>query len=123
MLPKQRTVICAVTSFGLATSVAIGSGATAQQRQASTGVDSIHAQVRVGGKVCMSGHEHGGEGTLPSKAGAQAAAIRAWQVFTSDEYGTAWGKYALAAAKAMRCTQIGGAWTCQTTAKPCRAAR
>lgn len=123
MAKKATITLYAATMFGLAASLAILSAATAQQREAITGIDKIHAQAPVGGKVCMIRHKHGGDGTMPSRRGAEAASIRAWQVFTADEYGTAWGKYALAGSKKMLCAQSGGAWTCQTTAKPCRAAR
>lgn len=123
MLPKSTTIVWAAALLALAAYLETSPNATAQQRQAITGIDKIHAQARVGGKVCMIRHEHGGDGTMPSEGGAEAAAIRAWEVFTADEYGTAWGEYELAAAKKMRCTPSGDAWTCQTTARPCRAAR
>lgn len=95
--------------------------ASAQEKTAAiTGIDKIHTQARVGGKVCMMDHEHFGEGTLPSRRGAEAAAIRSWGSFTTWEYGSVWGKYSLAVAKKMTCTSTAGAWTCQTTARPCR---
>ena len=94
--------------------------AGAQQTKAITGIDKIHQQARVGNKVCFTEHAHYGEGTMPSRKGAEGAAIRAWQVFTADEYGTAWGKYSLAIAKTMSCSQSGAAWTCKTNARPCR---
>ena len=123
MLSKQATLVGAVALAGLTAILVTSTKAVAQQRQAITGIDKIHAQARAGSKVCMVRHKHGGEGTMPSEQGAEAAAIRAWQVFTADEYGTAWGEYEMAAAKTMRCTEAAGAWTCQTTARPCRAAR
>jgi len=85
-----------------------------------TGIDNIHAQTRVGGKVCMSDHEHVGEGNLTSRKGAEAAAVRAWQDFTAFEYGSAWGKYTLAVGKTMNCASTSGRWTCNVTARPCR---
>lgn len=109
-------------SIGLGLSLACV-GASAQEKKSTasvTGIDKIHAQARVGGKVCMVDHEHFGEGNLPSKRGAQAAAVRAWESFTAWEYGTVWGRYSLAAAKKMSCSGSGAAWTCQTTARPCR---
>jgi hypothetical protein len=101
-------------------------GASAQEKKSTaavTGIDKIHAQARVGGKVCMVDHEHYGEGNLPSKRGAEAAAVRAWESFTAWEYGSAWGRYSLAVAKKMSCSASGAAWTCQTTARPCRTGR
>ena len=97
--------------------------ALAQQRKVVTGIDQIHAQVRVGGKVCMASHEHTGFGTMPSRGGAEAAAVRHWQVFTADEYGNAWGDYGRAVAKRMSCTPSSQSWSCQTSAKPCRTGR
>ena len=57
---------------------------------------------------------------MPSRKGAEAAAIRQWQVFTVDEYGTAWGRYAIAEAKSMKCAAAGSRWVCKTEARPCR---
>ena len=87
---------------------------------AVTGLDSIHAKRREGGKLCFADHNHYGEDTLPSRKGAEAAAIRKWQLFTAEEYGTAWGKYAKAGSKRMDCKSAGGLWTCAVTARPCR---
>jgi hypothetical protein len=81
---------------------------------------SLHAVARTGGKTCMIEHEHYGEGSLPSRHGAEAAARRAWESFTAWEYGTAWGSYAAAAGAKMSCEQASGRWTCKTTARPCR---
>lgn len=88
-----------------------------------TGIDKIHDQVRVGSKVCMADHDHKGAGEMPSRKGAEGAAVRAWQVFTKDEYGSAWGNYQLAVAKTMQCDASGGRWTCNLSARPCRPAK
>ncbi len=104
----------------------IGTGpvqAAASKQPAVTGLDSIHEKRREGGKLCFSSHEHYGEGTLPSRKGAEAAASRNWAVFTADEYGSAWGSYKLAVSKAMKCAPSGGLWTCSVTARPCRVGR
>jgi hypothetical protein len=89
----------------------------------STGLDKMHAQARVGGKTCMTEHEHYGEGTMPSRRGAELAAKRAWTNFTAWEYGKSWGNYAAAADKKMDCSQSGSMWVCKTTARPCRSGR
>jgi hypothetical protein len=102
-----------------ATSIAGGSPVLAQ-KAAATGLDKLHAQARVGGKTCMTDHEHGGEGTLPSKKGASEAAIRHWESFTTWEYGKPWGSYRQAVAKKMDCQSGGSGWLCKTTARPCR---
>jgi hypothetical protein len=68
--------------------VAISSAATllaallASALAQTNGRDKFHTQARVGNKVCMTEHEHYGEGELPSRRGAEAAAKRAWSSFT-----------------------------------------
>lgn len=94
-----------------------------KQTQAITGIDQIWQQVRVGNKVCMAAHEHYGEGNMPSRFGAERAAIRHFQIHTAREYGNAWGSYVLALDKRMSCENAGGRWTCKTTARPCRPSR
>ncbi len=89
----------------------------------STGLDRIHDQARVGGKVCMTKHEHYGEGSMPTRRAAQLVAMRSWSSFASFEYGSSWGNYARAAAKKMDCSESGGRWLCKTTARPCRIGR
>jgi hypothetical protein len=89
--------------------------------QQLTGLDKIHAQARVGGKVCMIEHEHYGESRqYPSRATAEGQAVRQWVIFTAEEYGKAWGSYDLAVGKRMSCESSGGLWVCKTSARPCR---
>ncbi len=87
-----------------------------------TGLDRIHAQARVGSKVCMTEHEHYGEGNMPTRRAAERLAIRSWSGFTAFEYGRPWGSYRLAAGKRMECSQSSGRWLCKTWARPCRPA-
>lgn len=89
----------------------------------TTGLDALHSQTRVGGKICMTEHEHYGEGSTSSKRGAQLAAARMWSSFTTWEYGPPWGSYKAAAGKRMDCSSEGGKWTCKTYARPCRRGR
>ncbi len=113
-------VSCAgALALALAASLS-GIGSVHAQQGGLTGLDKLHPQARVGGKTCMTDHEHGGEGTLPSKKGASEAAVRHWESFTAWEYGKPWGSYRLAAAKKMDCQQGGSGWVCKTTARPCR---
>ncbi len=108
----------------LITSSAVLAQSKGAQSAASTGVDSIHAQARVGSKVCMTDHEHYGESTpWVTRKGAEAAAIRNWADFTAWEYGRLWGSYASAVTKKMSCEQSAGMWVCKTTARPCRSGR
>lgn len=115
----SRGRYAAVFSMAIAGSVMVGTSPQANQAT-STGLDKLHDQARVGGKTCMTDHEHGGEGSLPSKKAASEAAIRHWESFTTWEYGKAWGSYRLAAAKRMDCRTGGSGWLCKTTARPCR---
>lgn len=88
-----------------------------------TGLDGLHAQARVGSKVCMTEHEHYGEGSMPTRRAAELAAIRSWSGFTAFEYGRPWGSYQLAVGKAMECSNSGSSWLCKTRARPCRPAK
>lgn len=115
----SRVSFVAVISAAVA-AVAWSGGPVQAQKTGVTGLDKLHAQARVGGKTCMVDHEHGGEGTLPSKKGASEAAIRHWESFTVWEYGRPWGSYRMAAAKAMDCQAGGSGWQCKATARPCR---
>ena len=85
-----------------------------------TGLDELHSKVRVGGKICMADHFHDGSGTGPTRARAQAAAIRAWIDFTAWEYGGRWGSYGAAVSKSMSCSGGPGSYSCSTSARPCR---
>jgi hypothetical protein len=96
---------------------------TAAKSPTLTGIDKIHDQVAIGGKVCMADHDHRGEGSMPSRKGAEGAAIRNWEIFTRDEYGSAWSRYQLAVAKSMQCRDSDRRWICILSARPCRPAR
>lgn len=120
----KATAVLAVAAVVAGFGVAIeGSSATAQQRKELTGIDKIHKQARFGNRICMTTHRHYGEGTMPSRRGAEAAAIRKWVDFTAEEYGTRWGSHELSGNKSMTCKQEGGLWTCATIAHPCRPLR
>src|SRR5690606_42151275 len=104
---------------GLALALLVGPfGAAAQ----AMGLDALHEQARVGNKVCMTEHEHYGEGTMPTRRPAQGAAIRARPDFTSFAYGRTWGGYRLAEGTRMECSQTGTAWPCTAYAPTCRPA-
>lgn len=105
---------------GIALALLVGSFTTAAQ---AVGLDGLHAQARIGNKVCMTEHEHYGEGTMPTRHAARLLAIRSWSRFTAFEYGREWGSYRLAAGKRMDCSQSGASWLCKTYARPCRPAK
>ena len=88
-----------------------------------TGLDSLHAQVRLGGRICMLDHYHNGSSSgQASRKQAEAVAIRAWAEFTVWEYGAPWGSWRLAETKRVSCGQAGGAWACTLEARPCKPA-
>lgn len=86
----------------------------------STGFDSIHAKVRVGGRVCFDGHSHGGAGAGASRKVAEMQAISSWYGYTAGEYGSDWANINKAIGKSMRCGQSSGGWNCDVEATPCR---
>ena len=95
--------------------------AVAHSSYEETGIAGIHAWVKVGRKTCMVDHFHDGSGTGPTRIMAERAAIRAWAEFTAWEYGSAWGRYAMAASKKATCSREGGSsWRCAVEARPCR---
>lgn len=118
-------LVWAAAALLLAGSSVVASAQPVQRTKAGTitGIDKIHDQVRLSGKVCMREHDHQGEAEMPSHKGAEAAAIRRWRIFTADEYGTAWGNYNLAVAKTMSCKSAAGRWVCRVSARPCRPAK
>jgi hypothetical protein len=85
-----------------------------------TGIAEIHSWVKVGRKTCMLDHFHDGSGRARTRANAQRAAIISWSEFTAWEYGTPWGRYAIAASKKMECERIPEGWRCAVQARPCR---
>jgi len=104
-----------------AAAVALGSLAPTGVAQAQdAGLAGLHDWVRVGGKTCMADHFHDGSGNGPTRAAAQAAAIRAWVDFTAWEYGSRWGSYANALSKTVSCSGAPGNYHCSVSARPCR---
>ena len=90
-------------------------------RADETGLAAIHEmRYEHGHKICMSDHFHDGSGNGQTRKQAESAAIGSWASFTSFEYGSSWGSYALAADRKMDCHENGAkAWACLTTARPC----
>lgn len=108
--------IAAIASVGL---TALASSALAQ----GMGLEGLHDHRREGNKVCMVDHFHDGSGSGKTRKLAEADAARAWSEFTAWEYGGRWGSYGNAANKTMNCSNSGGTWSCQISARPCRAGR
>lgn len=86
-----------------------------------TGLDSIHDQAAAKGRrICMTSHFHDGSGAGANRKEAEAKAVRAWVDFTAWEYGSTWGSFQLAEAKSMNCSDAGGRWSCNASARPCK---
>jgi hypothetical protein len=106
-----------VLGGALAVAALMGAGAPLQAEE--TGVAGIHTWVKVGGKTCLADHFHSGTGNGKTRSLAEKAAIQSWADFTAWEYGSTWGRYALAASKKMNCDQ-GEGWSCFVEARPCK---
>jgi hypothetical protein len=104
---------------GCALALGVLGGAGLPARAGETGIAGIHTWVKVGRKTCLADHFHHGSGNGKTRAHAERQAIRAWVDFTAWEYGSAWGRYSLAASKRMTCER-GSDWSCQVEARPCR---
>jgi hypothetical protein len=88
-----------------------------------TGLDALHAQARVGSKICMVDHFHDGASSgAKSRRQAEAQAIASWVDFTAWEYGGNWGTWRLAESKRVSCGQASGSWSCTLQARPCKPA-
>lgn len=98
--------------------VLLGAAGSAQADD-ETGIAGIHSWVKMGRKTCLADHFHTGNGTGATRTQAERQAIQSWVDFTAWEYGSAWGRYTIAASKKMSCEQSGG-WSCFLEARPCR---
>lgn len=85
-----------------------------------TGLAAMHDMRREGGKLCMSDHFHWGNGSGPTKATAEKAAIRSWIDFTDLEYGRRWASYGHAASRKTKYTKEASGWSASVEARPCR---
>lgn len=98
-------------------------GLAAPAMAQETGLDSLHAQIRIGGKICMLDHFHDGASNgASSRKQAEAQAVGSWAGFTAWEYGNNWGSWRLAESKGVSCSQAGGSWSCTLQARPCKPA-
>lgn len=82
--------------------------------------DVLHAQRQEGARICVVDHFHYGSGSGSTRQAAERDAAGGWMSFTALEYGDNWGRWSLAASKAMNCSQSGGNWSCSAEARPCR---
>ena len=102
--------ICFLLGVGLA--VVVVSPALADE----TGLASIHALRREGGRTCMSDHFHYGSSSgIRSENAAQREAIKSWADFTDLEYGSDWARYGKAASRSMRCKRSSDGWGCDSS--------
>jgi hypothetical protein len=99
--------------------LALGLAPNSAGAQDGMGLAGIHDWVKVGGKTCMADHFHDGQGTGPTKAQAQAAAIRAWVDFTAWEYGSRWARWHNSVSRSGSCSGTRGNISCNVTSRPC----
>jgi len=88
-----------------------------------TGLAAMHDQRRERGRICFVDHYHyGSSAGQPSKRAAIVMAVKSWAGFTDFEYGSLWAHWGRAASKKVKCGQtgIGGPWSCDISARPCR---
>jgi hypothetical protein len=86
-------------------------------------VADIHTQDRERGVVCFADHYHyGSSAGLSSKGAALGVAVKSWSDFVDFEYGPAWSRWSIAGSKSVKCGRvgIGGPWSCDINARPCR---
>jgi hypothetical protein len=81
---------------------------------------SSHDLRREGGRLCIVGHTHGGEGGGGSKSVALVQAIRSYANSTASEYGSDWGNWGRSAIKRVTYTKAGDTWMATAEARPCR---
>ncbi len=87
----------------------------------STGMASIHTLKRQGNKLCMPGHFHYGADSSPrGRAQALKNAKRKWADFVIMEYGSDWGRFALARSKGIKCSGSSDGYYCSVSASPCK---
>lgn len=92
-----------------------------QTKADDTGFAYIHdMKPEKGRRICMTDHYHDGAGKGGTREEAEKSAKSSWASFTIFEYGSDWGSYELASTAKMDCSQSGGAWNCNTSAKPCK---
>jgi hypothetical protein len=106
-----------VSGLVLASGVLLVATGIAQAEE--TGIAGIHSWVKMGRKTCLADHFHNGTGNGATRPQAERAAVQSWVDFTAWEYGSIWGRYAIAASKKMACSRS-ESWSCDVEARPCR---
>jgi hypothetical protein len=85
-----------------------------------SGLASMHSWQKVGGRTCMTDHEHDGSGTGHTLDVAMRSAIKSWESFTDLEYGSDWASYANSVGKRVSCGRGISDFSCQISSRPCR---
>jgi hypothetical protein len=114
MIMELRSIL---TTMGFSAAIFV---AASSAHADSTGFDSIHGKMRVGGKTCFVDHSHAGTGQGANRKVAEMRAISSWYGYTAGEYGSDWANINKAIKKSMRCAPSGGGWSCDVEATPCR---
>ena len=110
---RYTTTILAAAIVSLAGSVPVVANDTGFAK-------STPAIRRDGGKLCVVGHTHGGNGTGGTKGVALIGAIKAFVDTTVTEYGSDWAKWAKAGSKSVRYEKTADGWIAHAEARPCK---
>jgi hypothetical protein len=81
---------------------------------------STHDIRREGGKLCIVGHTHGGDGMGGTQKVALNAAIKAFVITTVDEYGSDWANWSKAGSKTVKYEKTNDGWSAHAEARPCK---
>ncbi len=100
--------------------VALTALAATAVRADDTGLASMHAFIKIGGKTCFDGHRHSGSGEGATKDKARAAAIKAWWEYTAGEYGSDWAHWGRSAAQKVSYGKAATGWSATVESTPCK---
>lgn len=101
----------------LATSlVALACSAAADE----TGPTGHYSLQKVDEKTCLTDYYHYGRGSGATRKDAEQEAIISWVIFAEWEFGSSWGRYAIAVDKGMECSNESAGWFCSAHARACR---
>ncbi len=100
--------------------VALATLAATGARADDTGLASMHAFIKIGGKTCFDGHRHSGSGEGATKDKARAAAIKSWWEYTAGEYGSDWAHWGRSAGQKVSYDKSASGWSSTVESTPCK---
>jgi hypothetical protein len=111
--------VSALAAVALCAGAPLDKGSQAQAANSCSDSGTWRETAREGGLCCMPDHFHSGTGSGGTKAAALANAAANWAGLVVFEYGSAFGRFSMAHAKSISCSN-GGGWSCTVEARPCR---